>query len=96
VGAIDDAKKAGRAVLDPERIRSSRIASNVFTKRASSTRHHAEGLEDTLNQLYGLESAAADLATSRTARAMSDDSVIEASRSSDEVSAAATTSWSSS
>jgi type II secretory ATPase GspE/PulE/Tfp pilus assembly ATPase PilB-like protein len=90
---IDDAKE-GLVVLclDPERIRSSRIASNVFTKARIIYRVTTQkDWKDTLNQLYGLESAAADLGNVEDLLgAMSDDSVIEAEAgSSDEVSAAA-------
>jgi len=90
---IDDAKE-GLVVLclDPERIRSSRIASNVFTKARIIYRVTTQkDWKDTLNQLYGLESAAADLGNVEDLLgAMSDDSVLEAEAgSSDEVSAAA-------
>src|SRR5882762_8745319 len=90
---IDDAKE-GLVVLclDPERIRSSRIASNVFTKARIIYRVTTQkDWKDTLNQLYGLESAAADLGNVEDLLgAMGDDSVLEAEAgSSDEVSAAA-------
>src|SRR5213075_1400063 len=59
---IDEAKE-GLVVLclDPERIRSSRIASNVFPKARlvyRVTTH--KDWKDTLNQLYGAESATVD------------------------------------
>jgi type II secretory ATPase GspE/PulE/Tfp pilus assembly ATPase PilB-like protein len=60
---IDDTKE-GLVVLclDPERIRSSRIASNVFPKARIIYRVTTQkDWKDTLNQLYGLESAAADM-----------------------------------
>src|SRR6267378_592375 len=78
--------------LDPERIRSSRIASNVFTKARIIYRVTTQkDWKDTLNQLYGLESAAADLGNVEDLLgAMGDDSALEAETgSSDEVSAAA-------
>jgi type II secretory ATPase GspE/PulE/Tfp pilus assembly ATPase PilB-like protein len=60
---IDDTKDGLVVVcLDPERIRSSRIASNVFPKARliyRVTTH--KDWKDTLNQLYGAESAGADL-----------------------------------
>src|SRR5437588_8219940 len=48
--------------LDPERIRSSRIAANVFPKSRLTYRvtTHKE-FRDTLDQFYGMEAAAADL-----------------------------------
>src|SRR5437764_432812 len=59
-----DETKEGIVVLclDPERIRSSRIASNVFPKSRLSYRvtTHKE-FRETLNQFYGMEAAAADL-----------------------------------
>src|SRR4051812_7614675 len=60
---IDDTKEGLVVVcLDPERIRSSRIASNVFPKARIVYRvtTHKEW-KDTLNQLYGAEAAAGDL-----------------------------------
>ena len=60
---IDDTKE-GLVVLclDPERIRSSRIASNVFPKARIVYRVTTQkDWKDTLNQLYGQESATADL-----------------------------------
>src|SRR5882762_6190628 len=60
---IDDTKE-GLVVLclDPERIRSSRIASNVFPKSRLSYRVTTQKeFRETLNQFYGQESAAADL-----------------------------------
>src|SRR3989441_4659640 len=60
---IDDTKEGLVAVcLDPERIRSSRIASNVFPKARIIYRVTTQkDWKDTLNQLYGQESAASDL-----------------------------------
>jgi len=59
-----DETKEGIVVLclDPERIRSSRIASNVFPKSRLSYRvtTHKE-FRETLNQFYGAEAAMADL-----------------------------------
>ena len=59
-----DETKEGIVVLclDPERIRSSRIASNVFPKSRLSYRvtTHKE-FKETLNQFYGQEAAVADL-----------------------------------
>src|SRR5947208_2336018 len=59
-----DETKEGIVVLclDPERIRSSRIASNVFPKSRLSYRvtTHKE-FRETLNQFYGAEAAVADL-----------------------------------
>src|SRR5256886_13234066 len=59
-----DETKEGIVVLclDPERIRSSRIASNVFPKSRIIYRVPTQkDWKDTLNQLYGQESAGADL-----------------------------------
>src|SRR5438876_6952202 len=60
---IDDTKEGLVVVcLDPERIRSSRIASNVFPKARLIYRVTTQkDWKDTLNQLYGQESAGADL-----------------------------------
>src|SRR5229473_1657214 len=60
---IDDTKEGLVAVcLDPERIRSSRIASNVFPKARIIYRVTTQkDWKDTLNQLYGQEGAATDL-----------------------------------
>src|SRR5437867_2552684 len=60
---IDDTKEGLVALcLDPERIRSSRIASNVFPKARIIYRVTTQkDWKDTLNQLYGQESATADL-----------------------------------
>jgi type II secretory ATPase GspE/PulE/Tfp pilus assembly ATPase PilB-like protein len=59
-----DETKDGIVVLclDPERIRSSRIAANVFPKSRLTYRvtTHKE-FRDTLDQFYGMEAAAADL-----------------------------------
>src|ERR1051325_2646024 len=59
-----DETKEGIVVLcmDPERIRSSRIASNVFPKSRLSYRvtTHKE-FKETLNQFYGAEAAVADM-----------------------------------
>src|SRR6267143_33350 len=62
---IDDAKE-GLVVLclDPERIRSSRIASNVFPKARIIYRVTTQkDWKDTLNQLYGQEAAAMDMSS---------------------------------
>src|SRR5207245_5767705 len=60
---IDDTKEGLVALcLDPERIRSSRIASNVFPKARIIYRVTTQkDWKDTLNQLYGQESAGAEL-----------------------------------
>jgi type II secretory ATPase GspE/PulE/Tfp pilus assembly ATPase PilB-like protein len=89
-----DETKEGLVVLclDPERIRSSRIASNVFPKARIVYRVTTQkDWKDTLNQLYGQESAAADLGNVEDLLgAMGDDAPIEGEgASSDEVSAAA-------
>src|SRR5580765_6669024 len=88
-----DETKEGLAVLclDPERIRSSRIASNVFPKARIIYRVTTQkDWKETLNQLYGAE-AAADLGNVEDLLgAMGDDSIIEGEgASADEVSAAA-------
>jgi type II secretory ATPase GspE/PulE/Tfp pilus assembly ATPase PilB-like protein len=90
---IDDTKD-GLVVLclDPERIRSSRIASNVFPKARIIYRVTTQkDWKDTLNQLYGQEAAAMDLSSvDDLLSGMSDDGSGEALDSgSDEVSAAA-------
>jgi type II secretory ATPase GspE/PulE/Tfp pilus assembly ATPase PilB-like protein len=90
---IDDTKE-GLVVLclDPERIRSSRIASNVFPKARIIYRVTTQkDWKDTLNQLYGAESAGADLSNVEDLLSgMEDDGGGEALESgSDEVSAAA-------
>src|SRR5256885_6106653 len=59
-----DETKDGIVVLclDPERIRSSRIASNVFPKSRLTYRVTTQKeFRETLNQFYGMEAAAADL-----------------------------------
>jgi len=92
---IDDTKEGLVAVcLDPERIRSSRIASNVFPKARLIYRVTTQkDWKDTLNQLYGQESAGADLSNVEDLLSgMEDDSGAEAApegTGSDEVSAAA-------
>src|SRR5207247_2226580 len=60
---IDDTKEGLVVVcLDPERIRSSRIASNVFPKARLIYRVTTQqDWKDTLNQLYGQDSAGAAL-----------------------------------
>jgi len=60
---IDDTKEGLVVVcLDPERIRSSRIASNVFPKARIIYRVTTQkDWKDTINQLYGQEGAPADL-----------------------------------
>ncbi|HYL24527.1 MAG TPA: GspE/PulE family protein [Burkholderiales bacterium] len=91
---IDEAKE-GIVVLclDPERIRSSRIASNVFPKSRLSYRVTTQKeFRETLNQFYGQESAAADLGNVEDLLgAMGDDAVVEgeATGAADEVSGAA-------
>src|SRR2546421_1917182 len=91
---IDDTKEGLVALcLDPERIRSSRIASNVFPKARLIYRVTTQkDWKDTLNQLYGLEAAAMDLSSvDDLLSGMSDDGSGEAleGSGSDEVSAAA-------
>src|SRR5438128_2727080 len=92
---IDDTKEGLVALcLDPERIRSSRIASNVFPKARIIYRVTTQkDWKDTLNQLYGQEAATADLGNVQDLLSgMEDDSGAEAapeSTGSDEVSAAA-------
>ncbi len=90
--AIDDSKE-GLVVLclDPERIRSSRIAANVFPKaRILYKVTTQKDFKDTVNQFYGPESGAADLGNVEDLLgAMADDAgdILEASN--DEASAAA-------
>src|SRR5882762_3093827 len=90
-----DETKEGIVVLclDPERIRSSRIASNVFPKSRLSYRVTTQKeFRETLNQFYGQESAAADLGNVEDLLgAMGDDTALEgeATGAADEVSAAA-------
>jgi len=90
-----DETKDGIVVLclDPERIRSSRIASNVFPKSRLTYRVTTQKeFRETLNLFYGQESAAADLGNVEDLLgAMSDDIVMEgeAAGAADEVSAAA-------
>jgi type II secretory ATPase GspE/PulE/Tfp pilus assembly ATPase PilB-like protein len=93
---IDDTKEGLVALcLDPERIRSSRIASNVFPKARIIYRVTTQkDWKDTLNQLYGAESAGADLSNvedllSGMADDGSADAAAEAAGGGDEVSAAA-------
>jgi type II secretory ATPase GspE/PulE/Tfp pilus assembly ATPase PilB-like protein len=85
---IDDSKE-GLVVmcLDPERIRSSRIASNVFPKarivyRVSTQKEFRE----TVNQFYGQEKADVDLDLDKM---LEDDAPLETGESVDEASAAA-------
>ncbi len=92
---IDDTKD-GLVVLclDPERIRSSRIASNVFPKARIVYRvTTVKDWKDTLNQLYGQEAAAMDMSSvDDLLSGMSDDgsgSGEALDSGSDEVSAAA-------
>src|SRR5438270_2765484 len=91
---IDDTKEGLVALcLDPERIRSSRIASNVFPKARLIYRVTTQkDWKDTLNQLYGQESAGADLSNVEDLLSGMEDEpsgeVLEGSGS-DEVSAAA-------
>src|SRR5437773_4757017 len=92
---IDDTKEGLVVVcLDPERIRSSRIASNVFPKARLIYRVTTQkDWKDTLNQLYGQDSAGADLSNvDDLLSGMEDDSGADAAlegSGSDEVSAAA-------
>src|SRR5258707_1272182 len=62
---IDDTKDGLVVIcLDPERIRSSRIASNVFPKARIVYRvTTVKDWKDTLNQLYGQEAAAMDMSS---------------------------------
>jgi type II secretory ATPase GspE/PulE/Tfp pilus assembly ATPase PilB-like protein len=91
---IDDTKE-GLVVLclDPERIRSSRIASNVFPKARIIYRVTTQkDWKDTLNQLYGQEAAAMDMSSvDDLLSGMTDEASGEAleSAGTDEVSAAA-------
>src|SRR6202007_2841721 len=57
--AVDDHKEGGVALcLDPERIRSSRIASNVFPKsRLVYKVTTQKEFKETINQFYGQETA---------------------------------------
>ncbi len=90
-----DETKDGIVVLclDPERIRSSRIASNVFPKSRLTYRVTTQKeFRETLNHFYGQESAAADLGNVEDLLgAMGDDSAMEGevAGAADEVSAAA-------
>ncbi|TMH71113.1 MAG: GspE/PulE family protein [Betaproteobacteria bacterium] len=92
---IDDTKEGLVVVcLDPERIRSSRIASNVFPKARLIYRVTTQkDWKDTLNQLYGQESAGADLSNVEDLLSgMEDDGSADAAAEGaggDEVSAAA-------
>src|SRR5438270_5449847 len=91
---IDDTKEGLVALcLDPERIRSSRIASNVFPKARIIYRVTTQkDWKDTLNQLYGQEAAAMDMSSvDDLLSGMADDSAGEVleSAGTDEVSAAA-------
>jgi len=89
-----DESKDGLAVLclDPERIRSSRIASNVFPKARIVYRVATQkDFKETVNQFYGAETAGVDLGNVEDLLgAMGDDSgeVLDAGAA-DEVSAAA-------
>jgi type II secretory ATPase GspE/PulE/Tfp pilus assembly ATPase PilB-like protein len=85
---IDDTKE-GLAVLclDPERIRSSRIASNVFPKARIIFRVTTQKeFKETVNQFYGAEKADVDLDLDKM---LEDDAPLEGSDSVDEASAAA-------
>jgi type II secretory ATPase GspE/PulE/Tfp pilus assembly ATPase PilB-like protein len=91
---IDDTKEGLVALcLDPERIRSSRIASNVFPKARIIYRVTTQkDWKDTLNQLYGQEAAAMDMSSvDDLLSGMADDTAGEVleSAGTDEVSAAA-------
>src|SRR5262249_49760067 len=87
---IDDTKE-GLAVLclDPERIRSSRIASNVFPKARIIFRVTTQKeFKETVNQFYGAEKADVDLDLDKM---LEDDAPLDAADGSaaDEASAAA-------
>jgi type II secretory ATPase GspE/PulE/Tfp pilus assembly ATPase PilB-like protein len=89
-----DEGKDGLVVLclDPERIRSSRIASNVFPKARIVYRVTTQkDFKETVNQFYGADTAGTDLGNVEDLLgAMGDDAGAEAiEASSDEVSAAA-------
>ncbi len=90
-----DETKDGIVVLclDPERIRSSRIASNVFPKSRLTYRVTTQKeFRETLNLFYGQESAAADLGNVEDLLgAMGDDAAMEgeSAAAADEASAAA-------
>jgi type II secretory ATPase GspE/PulE/Tfp pilus assembly ATPase PilB-like protein len=89
---IDDSKE-GLAVLclDPERIRSSRIAANVFPKARIVYKVTTQrDFKETVNQFYGFESGAADLGNVQDLLgAMADDAGDLLEVLSDEASAAA-------
>jgi len=85
---IDDSKE-GLVVmcLDPERIRSSRIASNVFPKARIVFRVTTQKeFKETVNQFYGQEKAEVDLDLDKM---LEDDAPLEGSETVDEASAAA-------
>jgi type II secretory ATPase GspE/PulE/Tfp pilus assembly ATPase PilB-like protein len=85
---IDDTKE-GLVVLclDPERIRSSRIASNVFPKARIVFRVTTQKeFRETVNQFYGAEKADVDLDLDKM---LEDDTPLDAGESVDEASAAA-------
>jgi len=85
---IDDSKD-GLAVmcLDPERIRSSRIASNVFPKARIVFRVTTQKeFKETVNQFYGQEKAEVDLDLDKM---LEDDAPLEGGETVDEASAAA-------
>jgi type II secretory ATPase GspE/PulE/Tfp pilus assembly ATPase PilB-like protein len=85
---IDDSKE-GLVVmcLDPERIRSSRIASNVFPKARIVFRVTTQKeFKETANQFYGQEKADVDLDLDKM---LEDDSPLEGGETVDEASAAA-------
>src|SRR5687768_14153187 len=88
-----DEGKDGLVVLclDPERIRSSRIASNVFPKARILYRVATQkDFKETVNQFYGAEMSSADLGNVEDLLgAMGDDSAEALESSTDEVSAAA-------
>ncbi|HJV10291.1 MAG TPA: GspE/PulE family protein, partial [Burkholderiales bacterium] len=89
---IDDSKE-GLVVLclDPERIRSSRIAANVFPKARILYKVTTQrDFKETVNQFYGFESGAADLGNVQDLLgAMAEDAGELLEVSSDEASAAA-------
>jgi len=85
---IDDSKE-GLVVmcLDPERIRSSRIASNVFPKARIVFRVTTlKEFKETVNQFYGQEKADVDLDLDKM---LEDDAPLEGGETVDEASAAA-------
>jgi type II secretory ATPase GspE/PulE/Tfp pilus assembly ATPase PilB-like protein len=89
---IDDAKEGLTVLcLDPERIRSSRIASNVFPKaRILYKVTTQKEFKDTVNQFYGAETASTDMGNiDDLLGAMGDEGDVAMDGANDEVSAAA-------